>query len=83
MTRKEKLLEKLHAGPNNFTWDEATRLMRLHGFVLLNRDGSARMFVHENTRTKVRLHEPHPHNTLKPYMIEQLLEGLRAAGEIE
>lgn len=41
------------------------------------------MFVHERTRVKVRLHEPHPQNTLHRYMVEILIDGLRSAGEIE
>lgn len=40
------------------------------------------MFAHKNG-TKVRLHEPHPQNTLLPYMANALLEGLNAAGELE
>ena len=40
------------------------------------------MFIHAETRTKVRLHEPHPRNTLLPYMVDALLEGLTAAGEL-
>ena len=41
------------------------------------------MFVHLTKRVKLRLHEPHPQKTLLPYMVAQLLEGLRAAGEID
>lgn len=40
------------------------------------------MFVHDETRVKIRLHEPHPQNTLLPYMVEKLIEGLIAAGEL-
>jgi predicted RNA binding protein YcfA (HicA-like mRNA interferase family) len=83
VSRKDKLIEKLQGRPNNFTWDEAVKLMSACGFKLHNKGGSARMFVHVATRTKVRLHEPHPQPTLLPYMMDQLLDGLRAAGEIE
>lgn len=83
MSRKKKLMNKLVDAPANFTWDEATKLMGLCNFKLLNRSGSARMFVHQKTRTKVRLHEPHPQNTLLPYMVEALKEGLLAAGELD
>jgi len=57
--------------------------MNLCNFQLQNKKGSARMFLHKGTRTKVRLHEPHPQNTLLPYMVGELLEGLRAAGELD
>lgn len=57
--------------------------MKQSGFTMLNRGGSARWFVHEKSRIKVRLHEPHPENTLKPYMVDELIEGLKAAGELK
>lgn len=83
MSKKRKLINKFRVAPANFTWDEATKLMGLCNFKLLNRSGSARMFVHSVTKTKVRLHEPHPQNTLLPYMVEALQEGLLAAGELD
>lgn len=82
LSKKAKLLAKLKAAPANFTWDEAAKLMGACNFKMLNRPGSARVFVHLNG-TKVRLHEPHPQNTLLPYMVDRLLEGLEAAGELE
>lgn len=51
-------------------------------FKLLNKGGSARMFVH-SSGFKVRLHEPHPQKTLLPYMVDQLRQGLEAVGELE
>jgi predicted RNA binding protein YcfA (HicA-like mRNA interferase family) len=83
VSQKQKLLERLKGKPKNFTWDEVLKLMAVCGFRLVNKSGSARMFVHEATRVKVRLHEPHPQPTLFPYMVDQLIEGLRAAGEME
>ena len=83
MSKKLKLIERLREKPKNFTWDEAGKLMGSCGFVLRKQSGSARMFVHTTTRVKVRLHEPHPEKTLLPYMLDRLIEGLLAAGEIE
>jgi predicted RNA binding protein YcfA (HicA-like mRNA interferase family) len=83
VAERDKLIKKLRGGPNKFTWDEAVTLMGACGFRLHNKSGSARMFVHEATKAKVRLHEPHPQKTLLPYMMEQLLDGLRAVGVIE
>lgn len=57
--------------------------MKQCGFELRNKGGSARMFVHLKTKVKVRLHEPHPRPELLPYMVDALLEGLKAAGEVE
>lgn len=83
MARKSKLLARLCERPKDFTWDEACTLMRQCGFSLQNRKGSARMFVHDTTKQKVRLHEPHPRPTLLPYMVEALIQALKDAGEIE
>lgn len=86
MSKKEKLLGRLRTTPRpkDFTWAEATTLLAAYGFKLHpTGGGSGRMFVHEQTRVKLRLHEPHPEKTLKPYMVDQLLEGLRNAGVIE
>lgn len=84
MARKDKLLERLKSRPKGFTWDEAVTLMSACGFKLMNArgGGSGRMFVHPQTKQKVRLHEPHPQNTLLPYMLDQLIEALKDAGEI-
>lgn len=84
MARKDKLIAKLTSKPKSFTWDEAKALMSLCGFQLLNArgGGSARMFHHPETRQKVRLHEPHPQNTLLPYMVTELVSALEEAGEI-
>lgn len=83
MSKKNKLIERLQSRPKDFTWDEAQKVMKLHGFQLLSASGSRRKFIHKKTRTKVILHEPHPQNILLPYVVDALLEGLRAAGEIE
>ena len=58
--------------------------MNTCGFKLLNAQGggSGRIFRHVFTTQKVRLHEPHPQNTLLPYMIKVLIEALQTAGEI-
>jgi len=83
VSKKDKLLARLQQKPKDFSWGEAESLARACGFHLVNKPGSARMFVHGKTATKMRLHEPHPQKTLMPYMLDILIEGLRAAGEIE
>lgn len=86
MSRKQKLVERLLKipPPRDFTWDEATTLMNACGYELLNArgGGSGRMFVNRSTKSKIRLHEPHPQNTLLPYMVRELIEGLRSTGAI-
>ena len=82
MSRKQKALARLLCQSSDFTWTEAVTVMKLHGFVLLNGSGSSRKFIHEVTRVKVFIHEPHPENILKRYAQEDLIQGLKNAGEI-
>jgi ribosomal protein L24E len=81
VSKAEKLLARARSNPKDFTWDEACRLMKHHGFTLKNHKGgsSARMFVHSSGQ-KVRLHEPHPSPIMLRYMIKLLLEGIEAIG---
>jgi predicted RNA binding protein YcfA (HicA-like mRNA interferase family) len=80
MSKKEKLFERFKTRPKDFTWDEAVQVMKSRGFRMHKHSGSARWFVHEQTKLKVRLHEPHPSPILKSYMFDVLIDGLKAAG---
>jgi hypothetical protein len=83
VSKKSKLISRLRGRPKDFTWDEACTLMRQCGFKLESGSGgSGRMFTHQTTRQRVRLHEPHPQNTLLSYMLKELIEALKDAGEI-
>ena len=82
MSKKSKLIERLLGRPKDFTWEEACTVMRQCNFERRSGSGSARMFVHVRTGQRVRLHEPHPRNTLLPYMVDALIEALKDAGEI-
>lgn len=82
MSRKQKLLDRLQQFPTDFSWDDAVRLMEMCNFLLINNNGSRRKFRHKSG-IKASLHEPHPQNTLKKYMIQDILDALQAAGEIE
>lgn len=83
MSRKSKLIERLQQRPRDFTWDEMCSLMKMCGFTLLKGAGSRRKFVHETTRTKVFIHQPHPNPVLKSYAINELIETLRRTGHIQ
>jgi predicted RNA binding protein YcfA (HicA-like mRNA interferase family) len=83
LSKSSKLLTKLLAKTPGLEWDEAVTLMKAHGFEVINRKGSGRVFRHESTKVKILLHEPHPQNTLKLYMFDALIEGLKNAGEIK
>lgn len=84
MTRKEKLIKRLLSKPKDFTWEELTTL--LSGFDFEEgktgkTGGSRRNFVNFSG-VVISIHKPHPHNILKRYQIEQVIEILKQEGLI-
>ena len=82
MSRKEKLLAKLQKRPKDFTWDELNILLKALGYKNCKpgkTGGSRRRFVHP-VATTITLHKPHPHNTLKRYIIDDILNVLKQEG---
>lgn len=83
MSRKDKLLERLESQPKDFTWAEAKTLMGKCGFKLLKGKGSRRKFYNEDKALLISLHEPHPNNILKAYIINDLIALLKDANEFK
>ena len=76
--RQEKLIERFRSRPRDFRWDELVRLLNSLGYeeVKTGRTGgSRRRFVHP-TAPVLSLHEPHPGNIVKLYVIESILQVL-------
>ena len=85
MSKRDKLIERLLQKPIDFEYDEARTLLGKFGYKEDNRghaSGSRVAFVHTETRHIIRLHKPHPHNILKKYQIDQLIEELENQGVI-
>jgi predicted RNA binding protein YcfA (HicA-like mRNA interferase family) len=82
VSRKGKLIARLLGRPGDFTWDEAQRLLKQCRFEQLNNSGSRRKFRHVSG-IKLSIHEPHPGNIVKQYALENIIEALQNAGEIE
>ncbi|MDD3269600.1 MAG: type II toxin-antitoxin system HicA family toxin [Syntrophomonadaceae bacterium] len=86
MTKRDKLIERLLQRPVNFEYDEARSLLMRFNYSEENRgrtSGSRVAFVNSETGHIIRLHKPHPANTLKRYQIEQLIEELLKQGVIK
>jgi len=82
VSRKEKLLNRLKQRPKDFTWNELTTLLKALGYKEAKpgkTGGSRRRFVHP-TAAPVTLHRPHPENTLKMYIINDILTLLNQEG---
>jgi hypothetical protein len=81
MSKEEKLVKRLLAKPNDFTYNELRSLLTHLGYVESQSgktSGSRVAFINENDKHIIRLHKPHPGNELKKYQIEQLIEELKA-----
>lgn len=77
----DKRLERLLARPKDYTWDELTSLLKHYGYKLRNGKGSRRRFI-DDEKQKILLHEPHPGNILKEYMIDDVIDRLKEHGKI-
>ncbi|MCW7755370.1 type II toxin-antitoxin system HicA family toxin [Desulfobotulus sp. H1] len=80
MGKKEKLLQRLHSRPKDFTWDELVSLLKALGFEIFQGRGSRCKFIHKETQTIISLHRPHPGNELKMYVMDQVIEKLSEMG---
>lgn len=78
MSRREKLIARFRGRPKDFTWDELVRLLEALGYREVgagSTGGSRRRFIHASAPT-IALHEPHPGNVVRMYVIEQVLRVL-------
>ena len=87
MSKKEKLIERLNSKPKDFTYQEAKTLLELLGFYEFNKgktSGSRVVFIHKMVnKLKIRLHKPHPDNILKPYQLENILDGIKRLEDLK
>jgi len=84
MSKKEKLIKRLLSSPKDFTFDELVTLLGLLGFWQRNAgktSGSRVEFTNDGKRY-IKFHRPHPGNVLKPYALEDIIEGLKGRGLI-
>jgi len=44
--------------------------------------GSRVSFKNDDTKHKLKIHKPHPHPYLKPYQVNEVIEGLKESGVI-
>ena len=82
MAQKNKLLQKLNRHPNDFTWDELVALLKGFGWKQIKSKktgGSRRRFVHDRY-APISLHQPHPGNVLKSYVVNVVIEALKQEG---
>lgn len=83
MSKAEKALARLQNKPKDFTWKEATALMRSLDFKLVGKKGgSHKKFYNEEMDVLIQIAKPHPRETLLRYQIDVLIEAFTDAGYI-
>jgi predicted RNA binding protein YcfA (HicA-like mRNA interferase family) len=81
MSRNDKLLSRLKTKPKDFTWAELVKILSSKGFKLFKGKGSRRKFIHEDSKTIIIAHDPHPDHVIKEYLIKEILTKLDEIGE--
>lgn len=79
MSKIEKLIERFVSVPSNLTWDELVRILNHKGYfekTSKGRTGGSRRKFANAENDIINLHEPHPRNIIKKYVIRQLLEKI-------
>jgi hypothetical protein len=75
MTKKDKLLERFLAFPNDFTFDELKTLLESMGFEVENKgksSGSRVAFIHINFKKHILIHKPHPSKIINKIYLKQI-----------
>ncbi|MCC9138860.1 type II toxin-antitoxin system HicA family toxin [Pontibacter silvestris] len=76
MSRKDKLKARLCSKPKDFTYQELVTLLTSLGFELEMGPGSSRKFYNPETQQTIYLHQPHPGNILKGYILKDVIKVL-------
>ena len=78
LSKKTKLRDRLLSKPRDFTFDEAAALLGQFGYYIERgvKTGGSRILF-SNGDDYIRLHKPHPRNTLKPYQVLDIITALR------
>jgi hypothetical protein len=82
LSKKEKLARRLRSRPSDFTFEELTALLGHLGYSLekAGKTGGSRVAFANQDGDYIRLHKPHPRNTLKLYQIDDIVTNLAEKG---
>ena len=79
MSRIDKLIERFKNVPKDFTWSELIKILAHFGYHEIGKKGKtggSRVKFGNNDKEIISLHQPHPGNIVKQYVIRQVLEKL-------
>lgn len=80
MSKRDKLLAKLSAASNTLPWADLETLMAQLGYEQQERAGSRVRFYNATTGHMLRLHKPHPENTIKGGALKAVRLALKQEG---
>ena len=82
MNQKAKLIGRFKKCPKDFTWEEMVQLLKLLGYreEKPNRTGGSRRRFSHDSGHGINLHQPHPGNIVKTYVIKDVLTALAEEG---
>ena len=79
MNKKEKLIKRFSTLPRDFTFEEVVSLFQGYGFELANKgamSGSRIKFYNADDHNAFIMHKPHLSNTIKGYIMRDILNFL-------
>ena len=77
VTRREKLIEKMHASPGSIRFPQVDALLKYEGFVLFNQRGSHCTYHHADGRLLTIVRPHGKRKTCHPADVRRLLEVLQ------
>ncbi len=79
MSKIEKLIDRLHSKPKDFTWEEMIKILRYFHYeeISAGRTGGSRRRFINHKNVVISLHEPHPQRVLKKYQLDIIIEHLK------
>ena len=85
MSKLEKAIQRLKTKPKDYTYSEARQLLGQLGFDEFTKgktSGSRVKFFRAKDKSIILLHKPHPGDIMAPTATRDLLDTLKAKGDI-
>ena len=80
MSKRDKLLVRLSNSNNTFPWSDLVKLLAQLGYDIKEMEGSLVRFYNATTNHMIRLHKPHPENTINGGAMKALRQALQPEG---
>lgn len=84
--KEKKQIERLLSVPADYTFSEATVLLKRLGFGLFQKgktSGSRILFYRDSDNMKILLHKPHPGDIMSKAAVKQLKQQLKDSGDLD